>query len=256
MGFGNPEPAIRLAISQGTLMAESIYQDPTLQVLPFTPDPNQWLYISIAGRFVSVTEWAARFFYKRLGGNLTQWASWDSATTWTDNLHNAIFGLYSVSGSDPLWDGLISGCTLHSFQNDDFSDVVYPAEVLEPGYIEPPPTSPAGTGSDSDGSHNLLYEIARNTAGSVPVPGDSTFDLLYKIAKNTAGTAPVFGDRVYDLYYKIAQNMAGTAPRVGDRVYDLVYKIAANTSKGADGNPSFGDNIYDLLRKVAGNTSK
>jgi hypothetical protein len=132
-------PSIQLQVSENTLKAMSIYNNATLQVLPFVPSPNEWLYLSIAAVWASgSTRWSARFYYKHPKGNLTQWASWDAVDCYvgSEGFGIALYGMAQLSEYDPAnnpsYEGRISACTIHSFANDDFSDVVYPAEVIEP----------------------------------------------------------------------------------------------------------------------------
>jgi hypothetical protein len=122
-------PTIQLVVSEGTLKAWSIYQDQTLQSFPFTPTANEWLYISFAAQWVSNTEWSVRFFYKHPKGNLTQWAEWNAVTCWTGSTGFNLAG-YGMCQNSCSYEGRISACTLHSFENADYSDVVYPSEIM------------------------------------------------------------------------------------------------------------------------------
>src|SRR4029077_14289899 len=108
------------------------------------------------------------------------------------------------------------------------------------------PASGGGMAEFGFGTYNLLYAIARNTAGSAPKFGDGIYELSWKICSNTAGTQPKFGDGLYDLYYKAVGNTAGLPPKPGDRVYDLLFKLAKNTG----GSPSFGYGRNDLLLEI------
>jgi hypothetical protein len=255
VGIDPLNPGPELLVSENTLKAMSIYNESTLQVLPFIPS-NEWLYLSIAAVLAPAsTYWSARFFYKRPKGNLTQWASWNAVDCYVggEGFAIALYGMAQQNQYDhanvPSFEGRISACTVHSFENADFSDVVYPSEILEPGYQPPAPDS-GGMGIEG-GAYNLLYAIAQNTAGTPPAVGDGIYALAFKVARNTAGVSPVVGDSLYDLFYKIAGNTAGTPPRLGDRLYNLLFKIANNT--GPNG-PKVGDGRYNLLAKICENT--
>ena len=107
------------------------------------------------------------------------------------------------------------------------------------------------------GSYNLLYQIAQNTAGTQPVAGDGIYALACKVLRNMGGT-PAVSDSLYSLFYKIAEVTAGVRPKPGDGMYNLLSKIADNTNKQdvIAGDPSVGDGLQNLLSKISKNTGK
>ena len=129
MAFGQTDPYIGISLSNGGLVANVAY-GPIFATLPFIPVANAWLYLSLAMKNIGGSNWNIRVFYKKLGAanKLTQWGSGDNLST-SPTIDTAMWGIF---WNNPSWDGLMSACTLHLFEKDDFSDVVYPSEVLEP----------------------------------------------------------------------------------------------------------------------------
>jgi hypothetical protein len=131
MALGGPvDPLLQINLVNRMINIDAAYGAVPPQFLPLFPAPDEWLYLSLAAKNTGGTNWSIRAFYKRVGESLKQWASWDSQPGHLASYDNAMFGTSWNAGTQ--YEGRISACTVHSFANDDFSDVVYPAEILEP----------------------------------------------------------------------------------------------------------------------------
>ncbi|MEQ1850547.1 MAG: HYR domain-containing protein [Chthoniobacteraceae bacterium] len=116
--------------------------------LPFSP-LNQWVYLSIATSRVSGNNWNSKAYFKKPGGALTEWASFSN--------HNATVGdwgvaRFGVMANSPGFSGRVGACSVYSFENPDFSDVIYPPDVLEPGTQRTWYVNPATGNDNNDGT--------------------------------------------------------------------------------------------------------
>ena len=93
------------------------------------PVTSGWVYLAIAISKVSGTNWDGRMYYKTPGGALTQFVSWTNENSFFSNWGSALFGCV---GNNPSFNGRMGACSVYSFANSDFSDVIYPSDLIDP----------------------------------------------------------------------------------------------------------------------------
>ncbi|MEN3940966.1 hypothetical protein WJU23_06715 [Prosthecobacter sp. SYSU 5D2] len=122
--YGNTSPYI--SIQDGKLGGGIMFNS-------FTPAGvswnNQWIYLGIAIHLKSGTTADVRFYYKHVGQPMQSWAP-------IDNGHAGIASLgYTFAGSwsyGTFLKGRVGAPSAYAFEENDFSDVAYPADLIEP----------------------------------------------------------------------------------------------------------------------------
>ena len=90
---------------------------------------NRWIYLGIAAHLKSGTTADVRFYYKFPGQPMQSWAPINDG-----QIGIASFGQMFAGGRSfgPIVRGRLGAPAVYTFESDDFSDVAYPAELIEP----------------------------------------------------------------------------------------------------------------------------
>lgn len=88
---------------------------------------NQWLWLQLSVSNRGGAAYDARFYYKTLGGTLTNWHTMTAVAGYA-NMAQAGFGSDTQSGSS--WNGRIGAASAFTLAN--LSETAYPSDVVEP----------------------------------------------------------------------------------------------------------------------------
>ena len=122
--YGNPGPTI--SITNGSLGGGIKYNS-------FAPSGpayvNQWLFLGIAVNLKQSNTGDVRFYSKLPGQPMQSWAPINDSLLGVASLGQVTVGSVDV-GTTLL--GRMGGTSVYTFTQSDFSDVAYPADLLEP----------------------------------------------------------------------------------------------------------------------------
>ena len=122
--YGNPSPTI--SITNGILGGGIKYNSFAASGSAFA---NQWIFLGIAVNLKQGTTGDVRFYSKLPGQPMQSWAPINNSQLGVANLGQVTVGSVDV-GTTLL--GRMGGASVYSFTQSDFSDVAYPADLLEP----------------------------------------------------------------------------------------------------------------------------
>lgn len=139
--LGNPGPVI--SDVGGKLGAGVLYGGWT--ACPIDP-VNRWVYFGIGISQINSTTADVRFYYKLPGGPMNHWAE---ITTGNAGIASPGQLLVGTMGNNPAVEYRMGAPSVYTFEEANFSDVVYPADLIEPErgltwYCNP------ATGNDAD----------------------------------------------------------------------------------------------------------
>lgn len=129
---------------------------------PLPKEPvNQWIYLGIAVNRTGDGIGSVRFYYRFLGQPMNQWAAIDNADIGIGSLGQFLAGCL---GNNPASQMRLGAPSLYKFESNDFSDVVYPADLDEPStrltwYCDP--------AAGNDGNDGLTPATAWKTAEKI-----------------------------------------------------------------------------------------
>ncbi|MES2505729.1 MAG: hypothetical protein V4599_03440 [Verrucomicrobiota bacterium] len=185
---GNPGPAI--SESQGRLGAGILYGAWT--PLPVEP-VNQWIYLGIAVKRTAGSTGSVRFYYRFPGQPMTPWAAIDNAGIGIASLGQFLAG---CDGNNPASQMRVGAPSLYKFESDDFSDVLYPADLGEPAtgltwYCDP--------AAGNDGNDGQTPATAWKTAAKINL--ESLYTGFFSAGSHAAGDTLVIntGGALLDL---------------------------------------------------------
>ncbi len=141
------EPGPSLTIENGMISGGTAYGERT-----FLPESmtNRWIFLGVAVSRESPFQGSARFYYKFPGQPMQSWGGFDDGNIGIPDVGGARFGVDKTNSGIQCRMGAPSA---YRFENADFSDIVYPPDLLEPEtgltwYCNP------ATGDDvNDGTH-------------------------------------------------------------------------------------------------------
>jgi hypothetical protein len=177
----NPQFIIRtdtgmhLASANGGISAwsEFVWNSPLTGLDP----NNQWVFFGMAASLVSGTGYDLKFYYKTLTGNLTAWAS-----NANDNIFAAMtgvkFGMGLGNASNPIVEFACTSPCIYTYANNDFSDIVYPSEILLPPprgdyYLNPATGNDANDGTTAGSAWRTCDKINAVSAHTGILPATS-----------------------------------------------------------------------------------
>jgi hypothetical protein len=123
------DSGMHLASNSGGIIAisEFIWNAPLTGIVP----DFQWVFFGMAASLVSGTSFDLKFWYKTLTGPFTVWAS-----NANDNIFAPIsaakFGRCQTGLQYPNVEFAFGSPCVYTYDNNDFSDIVYPAEIVSP----------------------------------------------------------------------------------------------------------------------------
>lgn len=122
---------------------------------------ERWVWLAVAARHVSGSNYDVKFYYKLPGQAMTEWASFTNTGGFYGpaDLDYGITGCYAISSTQNP-DGRLGCPSIHTFTSNTFADVTHPPDVAEPSdagktwYVNP------ATGSDANdgGSPNQAWQ--------------------------------------------------------------------------------------------------
>src|SRR4029077_14388607 len=152
---------MHLASNSGIIvaMSEYVWNAPLIGLDP----NNQWVFFGQAATLVSGTNYDLKFWYKTLTGPFTQWASTTNANIFA--APNGIkFGMALGNVSNPVVEFAFGCPCVYSYDNNDFSDISYPAEII------PPPSRGdyyVNCGNGNDANDGMTPQTAWRTGGKI-----------------------------------------------------------------------------------------
>lgn len=90
---------------------------------------NRWIYLGAAIRLRPDGKADLRYYIKQRGGEMQPFASLSEVSLGLNRLQKIVVGSRSQG---TIFKGRMGAPAVYSFEQDDFSDVTYPAEILEP----------------------------------------------------------------------------------------------------------------------------
>lgn len=177
--YENPGPAI--FVEDSTLKTGVEYWP-----LPRTPLPesvvNRWVFLGLAVVRTGDRQGSLRFYYKFPGQPLRQWASHDDVSIGLPILGGFQAGLRTSGSSVRCRLGAVAG---YRFENNDFSDVVYPPDLIDPEsgltwYCNPATGNDANDGTAPDRAWATVSKINEESefTGMLPSNRWETGDTL------------------------------------------------------------------------------
>jgi len=122
--LGNPSPTI--SISNGQLGGGIRYQS----FIPAGQDyKNRWIFLGIAAHLKAGTTADVRFYYKLPGQSMQSWAPIDNGQIGITTMDQSNAGFIAF---DSTFKGRLGAPSVYTFAEDDFSDISYPSDLIEP----------------------------------------------------------------------------------------------------------------------------
>ena len=173
--FGNHGPII--SIPYGELQGGLLFQPSTTQAAGLDAI-HRWVYLAIGVHFLDSGGADVRYYSKFLGQPMQVWHSLDATPT-IGGAGSVMLGFWC---GGPLVRGRVGAPSVYTFSSDDFSDIVYPTDVLEPEtgltwYVNPV------TGNDANDGR--LPSTAWKTGAKVTT--ESTYTGLFTAADYSVG---------------------------------------------------------------------
>jgi hypothetical protein len=142
--YGNTSPNI--SIRDGELGGGILYTSFTSSGLPWK---NRWIYLGIAAHIKAGTTADVRFYYKLPGQAMQSWAPINNGQIGIASLGRMFAGSWSFGTS---LKGRVGAPSAYVFEEDDFSDIAYPADVIEPETRHTWYCDPLNGSDDADGT--------------------------------------------------------------------------------------------------------
>lgn len=140
---------------------------------------NQWVYLAVATHFTSnpsggTFNYDVRWYYRVPGGALTQ-VSTASNFVMTYGVHGVRLGFQNTGIS---YNGRMGAVSAYTFSSADFSDVVYPTDVVDPvtgltWYVNPVTGSDSNSGSDTAHAWQTVSKLNAESANCGLFASDS-----------------------------------------------------------------------------------
>ncbi|MCB1205362.1 MAG: hypothetical protein KDN18_13960 [Verrucomicrobiae bacterium] len=122
---GNPGPTI--AVEHHSLSGGIAYGD----LVPFSGNVlNRWIFLGIAVSFEGSRHGSVRYYAKFPGEPMVSWTGHDSGNLAIQRPGGVVVG---VDTSNSAVRCRIGAPAVYRFENTNFSDIAYPADLLEPG---------------------------------------------------------------------------------------------------------------------------
>ena len=146
--------------------------------LHWTPCPinvkNRWVYLGIGICHKGGGSADVKFYYKLQGGPLTSWAEFEDGTVWISAVN---WFRVSYEANPPGSEYRIGAPSAYAFEMADFSDVVYPPELLEPvsgltWYCNPATGNDANDGTAPDRAWATTAKINAESRHTGMFPAD------------------------------------------------------------------------------------
>lgn len=90
---------------------------------------NRWIYLGIATHLKSGSTADVRFYCKLPGQPMQSWSPLNDVQTGIAEIGQMVAGSWTFG---TLFKGRLGAASVYTFDNNDFSDIVYPADVIEP----------------------------------------------------------------------------------------------------------------------------
>lgn len=168
----NPGPAI--FVEDQTLKAGSEYSD--LEKVPFpTNGRNRWIFLGVAVVLHADRIGSIRFYSKTPGDPMQIWAAYDQVAIGLSLLGGFELGVRTTNSAIRC---RLGAPAAYRFENDDFSDIVYPPDLLEPEtgltwYCNPATGDDANDGTHPDRAWASLAKINEESRYSGMLPADN-----------------------------------------------------------------------------------
>jgi hypothetical protein len=238
--FGNPAEMIE--VKAGELGAGILGN--TFTACPIDPT-NQWVFFGIALSRTSGATGDLKFYYKTVGGSMTAWA-----TVSAGNIAIGTTGRLKVGASNatPVSYFRVGGVAAYTFAQSDFSDVVYPPDLLEPStgltwYVNPATGSDSNDGADAAHAWQTAAKINAESAncGLFQTASYPTGDTL--VIDTSAGNLDVTSDPI------VIQTGGLNVRAATDQTWAVIqpWKTIAPGSWSTTGT----DNVYSTTDAIA-----
>lgn len=170
---GNPGPTI--AVGNHALSGGIAYGE----LVPLPGNVlNRWIFLGIAVSFEGSRHGSARFYAKLPGEPMVSWTGFDSGNLSIQRPEGVVVGVDTTNSAVRC---RIGAPAVYRFENADFSDVAYPADLLEPEtgltwYCNPATGNDANDGTSPDRAWASLAKINEESANTGLFSADRSED--------------------------------------------------------------------------------
>jgi hypothetical protein len=168
--YGNPSPSV--SIYNNILNGGIRYNNFQPANVPWK---NQWVYLATAVSLKEGTIADVRFYYKLRGQPMVSWGELNNTSIGITTIGQAILG--NLSGNSNC-KGRMGAASVYSFEEDDFSDITYPEDLIEPNsqlrwYCNPLHGNDENDGSTPETAWKTVTKINQESLHTGFLPANS-----------------------------------------------------------------------------------
>lgn len=167
------EPGPNLTVENGMIGGGIGNGAPT--ILPESV-ANRWIFLGLAVSHDSGRDGSVRYYYKFTGQPMQTWGGFDDDNIGLPEVGSARFGVDTTNSAIQCRMGAPAA---YRFENDDFSDIVYPPDLLEPEtgltwYCNPATGNDSNDGTSPERAWASLAKINGESRHTGLLPADNS----------------------------------------------------------------------------------